>query len=143
VTTVAIVSLALGIGANTAIFSLFNTMLLRSLPVAAPEELVNLSTPGPKQGMTSCGTPGGCEVVFSYPMFRDLERQQTVFTGIAAHRQFDANLAYRGQTMKGDGVLVSGSYFPVLGVVPARGRLLDPNDDRALGQSNVVVLSYA
>ena len=143
VTTVAVVSLALGIGANAAIFSLFNTMLLRTLPVPAPDQLVNLSTPGPKQGSTSCGNAGGCDEVFSYPMFRDLERQQTVFTGMAAHRLFGANLAYRGQTLNGEGMLVSGSYFPVLGVVPARGRLLDSNDDRTVGQSNVVVLSHA
>jgi predicted permease len=75
-------------------------------------------------------------------MFRDLEQKQTVFTGIAAHRSFDANLSYRGQTMKGGGILVSGSYFPVLGLRPARGRLLDQNDDRVVGQSNVVVLSH-
>jgi predicted permease len=143
VTTVAIVSLALGIGANAAIFSLFNTVLLRSLPVHEPERLVNLSSPGVKSGSTSCGNAGGCDEVFSYPMFRDLEKQQAVFTGIAAHTLFGANLAYRGETMTGSGVTVSGSYFPVLGVAPARGRLLDPNDDRVVGQSNVVVLSHA
>ena len=76
-------------------------------------------------------------------MFRDLEQKQTVFTGIATHRGFSANLAYRGQTMTGEGMLVSGSYFPILGLKPARGRLLDQNDDRVVGQSNVVVLSHA
>ena len=59
-------------------------------------------------------------------MFRDLERVQTVFTSIAAHRLFGANLSYRGQTMNGEGMLVSGSYFPVLGIQPALGRLLEP-----------------
>ena len=118
VSIVAITSLALGIGANAAIFSLFDQTLLRPLPVARPGELVNLSAPGPKPGSQSCGQAGDCEDVFSYPMFRDLEKQQTVFTGIAAHVSFGVNLAYRGQTMNGGGMLVSGSYFPVLGVQP-------------------------
>ena len=69
---------------------------------------------------------GDCEVVFSYPMFRDLERVQTPFTAIAAHRSFDANLTSRGQTVSGDGMLVSGSYFAALGLAPALGRLLGP-----------------
>jgi putative ABC transport system permease protein len=143
VTIVAIISLALGIGANAAIFSLFDQMLLRPLPVMQPDRLVNLGAPGPKPGSTQCNNAGGCDVVFSYPMYRDLERVQTVFTGIAAHRTFGANLASRGQTSNGEGMLVSGSYFPVLGVQPALGRLLGPDDDRTIGESHVVVLSYA
>jgi len=139
---VAIFSLALGIGANAAIFSLFNQMLLRPLPVQEPDRLVNLGAPGPKPGSTSCNNAGGCEEVFSFPMFRDLERVQTVFSGIAAHVTFSANLSYRGQTLSGGGMLVSGSYFPTLGVQPALGRLLGPNDDRTVGESHVVVLSH-
>ena len=81
VTAIAILSLALGIGANTAIFSLFDRMLLRPLPVPDPGALVNLSAPGPKPGSNSCNQAGDCQSVFSYPMFRDLERVQTVFTG--------------------------------------------------------------
>ncbi len=143
VTGVAIVSLALGIGANAAIFSLFNQMLLRPMPVAAPEQIVNLLAPGPKPGSQSCNQAGNCEAVFSYPMFRDLEAIHDVFTTVAAHRTFGANLASGGQTQTGDGMLVSGSYFPVLGIQPALGRLLSPADDRALGESKVVVLSHA
>ncbi|HYK88288.1 MAG TPA: ABC transporter permease [Acidobacteriota bacterium] len=143
VTVIAIISLSLGIGANAAIFSLFNQMLLRALPVQDPEKLVNLSAPGPKPGSQSCNQAGDCDQVFSYPMFRDLERVQTVFTGIAAHRLFSANLAARGQTLNGDGMLVSGGYFPLLGVRPALGRLLGPDDDRTIGESHVVVLSHA
>ena len=78
VTAIAILSLALGIGANTAIFSLFDRMLLRPLPVPDPGALVNLGTPRPKPGSNSCNQAGDCEWVFSYPMFRDLERVQTV-----------------------------------------------------------------
>ena len=143
VTSVAIVSLALGIGANAAIFSLFNQMLLRPLPVPDPARLVNLAAPAPKPGSTSCNQAGSCAEVFSYPMFRDLERAQSVFTSIAAHRIFGANLAYRNQTMSGEGMLVSGSYFPVLGIQPAMGRLLNPQDDQKVGESHVVVLSHA
>ena len=142
VTVVAIISLALGIGANAAIFSLFNQMLLRPLPVVQPGRLVNLAAPGPKPGSNSCNQAGRCEEVFSYPMFRDLERVQNVFTTIAAHRIFGANLAYRNQTISGEGVLVSGSYFPVLGIQPAVGRLLDPRDDQKVGESLVAVLSH-
>src|SRR5215204_4387984 len=86
VTIVAALSLALGIGANTAIYSIFDLMLRRPLPASHPEELVNLGAPGPKPGSQSCSQAGDCEQVFSYMMFRDLERSQTVFTGIAAHR---------------------------------------------------------
>ncbi len=142
VSIVAITSLALGIGANAAIFSLFDQTLLQPLPVPRSGELVNLSAPGPKPGSQSCGQAGDCEDVFSYPMFKDLEKQQTVFTGIAAHVSFGVNLAYRGQTMSSGGMLVSGSYFPVLGVQPALGRLLGPDDDRNIGTHFVTVLSH-
>ncbi len=147
VTAIAVISLALGIGANGAIFSLFDQMLLSALPVQEPERLVNLGAPGPKQGSTSCNNAGDCDEVFSYPMFRDLEKQQTaalrnVVTGIAAHRLFGANLAYKGQTLSDTGMLVSGSYFPTLGMTPALGRLLDGGDDRAVGEALVVVLGH-
>ncbi len=142
VSGVAILSLALGIGANAAIFSLFDQTLLRPLPVLRPNELVNLSAPGPKPGSNSCGNAGSCDDVFSYPMFRDLERMQTVFSGIAAHVSFGANLAYEKQTTSSEGLLVSGSYFPVLGLQPALGRLVDPNDDRTIGGHFVAVLSH-
>ena len=142
VTMVAVLSLALGIGANSAIFSLFDQMLLRPLPVARPGELVNLSAPGPKPGSNNCSQAGPCEDVFSYEMFRDLERAQASFTGIAAHVQFAANLGYQGTTLSGDGLLVSGSYFPVLGLNPAAGRLFTPDDDTTVGAHPVAVLSH-
>ena len=142
VTAIAVISLALGIGANAATFSLFDQMLLQSLPVREPGELVNLSAPGPKPGSQSCGQAGDCDHVFSYAMFRDLERAQTPLEGIAAHVSFGANLAYQRQTINGEGMLVSGSYFPLLGVRPAIGRLLTPEDDRNIGGHFVAVLSH-
>jgi predicted permease len=145
VTIIAIFSIALGIGANTAIFSIFHQVLLRPLPVQDPDRLVNLSAPGPDQKPGSTATNvavGDGNEVFSYPMFKDLEKVQTVFTGIAAHRPFRANIASQGATLNARGVLVSGRYFPVLGVHAALGRLLNPEDDREGGESHVVVLSH-
>ena len=142
VTVVAIISLALGIGATAGIFSVFHRTLLQSLAVPNPSELVNLNAPGPKPGSQSCGQAGDCDAVFSYAMFRDLQKVQTVFTGIAAHVAFGANLAHEGQTSSSEGLLVSGSYFPVLELQPALGRLLNSNDDKLVGESLVVVLSY-
>ncbi len=142
VAVIAIVSLALGIGATAGIFSVFHQVLLESLAVPDPSELVNLGAPGPKPGFGSCGRAGDCEAVFSYAMFRDLQRVQTVFVDIAAHVGFGANLAYEAQTSSGEGLLVSGSYFRVLKLQPALGRLLDSNDDQLVGESRVVVLSY-
>ena len=142
ITAIAVVSLALGIGATAGIFSVFHQVLLQSLSVPDPSELVNLGAPGPKPGFQSCGRAGDCDVVFSYAMFRDLQKIQTVFTDIAAHVGFSANLAYEAQTSSGEGLLVSGSYFPVLGLQPALGRLLNSNDDKLVGESRVVVLSY-
>lgn len=141
-TTIAIASLALGIGANTAIYSLLDQMLLRAMPVPEPQQLVNMAAPGPKPGSQSCGQAGGCDEVFSYLMFRDLEAADIGFSGVAAHVGFGANIAHPTQTVSGSGLLVSGSYFPVLGVRPALGRLLGPDDDRVIGEHFVAVLSY-
>jgi len=143
VTAVAILSIALGIGANTAIFSLFDQLLLQSLPVAEPERLVNLVAPGPNFGSTSCNQAGGCDEILSYPMYRDLERQQESLAGLAGHRSFGANLAIRNQTRSGSGMLVSGSYFSLLGIQPALGRLFTRADDETIGEHPVTVLGYA
>jgi len=143
VTAVAVLSLALGIGANAAIFSLFNQMLLQPLPVPEPGRLVNLAGSYPNPGSQSCSNAGDCEIVFSYPMFRDLEKGQKVFTGIAAHRGFGANLAFRKQTLNAEAMYVSGSYFPVLELQPALGRLLSPSDDQTIGAHPVAVLGYS
>lgn len=142
VTVIAILSLALGIGANTAIFSVFDQMLRRPLAVPESDRLVNLGAPGPKPGNTSCNRAGSCEQVFSYPMFKDLEREQTAFEGIAAHFLTAVNIATRGDTISRDGVFVSGGYFPTLKLTPTIGRLLGPSDDGAPGEPHVAVLSH-
>jgi len=142
VTAVAILSLGLGIGANTAIFSLFDQTLLRSVPVRNPDELVSLAAPGPQFGANSCSMIGNCDEVFSYPMFRDVEKRQSVLSGLAAHRDLSVSLSYDQQPMSGRGLLVSGSYFPTLGLSPAIGRLIGPSDDSTIGANFVVVLSY-
>ncbi len=142
VTAIAVLSLALGIGANSAIYSLFDQMLLRSLPVHEPARLVNLSAPGPMPGSTNCGNGGGCDVIFSYPMFRDLERADGPFSGVVAHRNFGASLSINEEPFVAEGMWVSGGYFPTLGVQPALGRMLLPSDDETLGAHAVAVISH-
>lgn len=139
---VVILMLAVGIGATTAIYSIFHDIVVRPLPVPEPDRLVNLGAPGLKPGSTSCSTAGDCSEVFSYPMFRDLEAQQTVLSGIAAHSEFDANLAYDGNPVPAIGLLVSGGYFSTLNLTPALGRFIGPQDDARGGESAVVVLSH-
>ena len=141
VTTIAVLSLALGIGANAAIFSMFDQLLLHPLDVSAPGRLVNLSAPGPMPGSNSCNQTGRCDEVFSYAMFRDLEKAQTPFTGVAAHRITSVSLSVRNEPMTGEGAMVSGSYFPVLGINAAVGRLLTPDDDKVIGAGFVAVIS--
>src|SRR6266550_2220976 len=142
-TVVAVLTLALGIGANAGVFSLMYQVLLRPLPVPQPDRLLNLAAPGPIPGSQSCGIAGDCGALFSYPMFRDLERGQTVLTGLAAHRDLGASVsAPDAAPFTGEGLYVSGSYFPILGVRAALGRLLAPSDDRDISTGFVTVLSW-
>jgi predicted permease len=144
VTAVAVVSLSLGIGVNTAIFSVFERLVLRQLPVPAPQEIVIVNSPGPRPGSRSTGNAGGQSYIFSYPLFRDLEQLEgTGLSRIAAHREFATNLALDGQTERTEGLLVSGSYFPTLRVNPAVGRLFTPDDDRVAGAHPLVVLAHS
>jgi predicted permease len=141
---VAILSLALGIGVNSAIFSAFERLILRRLPVPASRELVDLRVTGPRPGNRSAGDGGGLESVISYPLFRDLERSQdTGFASVMAFRDFGTSVSFAGQSSAAEGVLVSGSYFPTLQMTPALGRLLGPDDDRVEGAHQVAVLSHA
>jgi predicted permease len=143
---VVVLTLALGIGVNVAIFSLVQQILLSPLRVPDPDRLVNLTDPGPKPGGLTFGSiaGGGRDSTFSYPMFRDLERgAEDGFMRIAAHRLFDASLSTGEQARPATGLFVSGSYFSVLALRPALGRLLGPEDDRVDGQAESVVLSHA
>jgi predicted permease len=143
VTAVAVLSLALGIGVNTTIFSVFERLLLREVHAPAAADIVNVIAPGPKPGGRSTGNAGGPDAVISYPLFRDLERLQIgEISNLAAQRNFGANVAHRGRTMRAEGLVVSGGYFPALRIVPAAGRLLTPDDDRIEGGHAVAVLSH-
>ena len=143
VTVIAVLSLALGIGANAAIYSMFDQMLRRPLPVTEPTRLVDLRTPGPAPGSNSCNQAGDCDEVLSYPMFRDLEKANTALSGLAAHRSFGVNIGMAGQTpINSQGMYVSGSYFPVLGIKATLGRLFNVNDDLTIGGNPSAVLSY-
>jgi predicted permease len=143
VSTIAILSLALGIGVNTAIFSVLDRLVLRRLPVPAPEGIVNVTSVSPRPGWTSTSDAGRTNAIFSYPLFRDLEQLDGGGLRMAAHRDFNANLSYRGRTADGEGVLISGHYFSALGITPALGRPLGPEDDRVPGAHPLVVLSHA
>jgi predicted permease len=140
-TAIAVITLALGIGANTAIFSLMNQVLLQRLPVRNPDELVILRAPGPVTGHIS--SDGDGTESFSYPMYKGLRDNNSVFSGVLARYNFSASVASHGQTDRASGELVSGNYFEVLGVAPAVGRLFSQEDDRVPGAQPVVVLSHS
>jgi predicted permease len=136
-TAVAVVSLALGLGVNTAIFSLFDQILLRPMAVRNARELVMLDSPGARRGMTMG------ESSFSYPMYNDLRDNNQVFSGILARYPIAATLAQPdGQGLKIEGELVSGNYFEVLGVGAHLGRTLTSQDDTTPGAHPVAVISH-
>ncbi|HKF53576.1 MAG TPA: ABC transporter permease [Candidatus Acidoferrales bacterium] len=140
----AVLTLALGIGANTAIFSFIEAVILKSLPVHNPKELV-LFGPGDGSG-NSDGFPGYDMNLFSYSMYRTMQQKCSVFSGVAAIASFNNDehgLVGQGSAIEPvDVQLVSGTYFNVLGVTPAAGRLLSDADDQMLGGSPVAVASY-
>lgn len=139
-TAIAVITLALGIGANTAIFSLMRQILLQRLPIRNPDELVLLRAPGPVTGHMS--TDGDATESFSYPMYKGLRDTNSVFSGILARYGFSASVASRGQTDRASGEVVSGNYFEVLGVQSAIGRVFSQDDDRVPGAEPYVVLSH-
>jgi predicted permease len=133
-TAVAVLTLALGIGANTGLFSLVNSVLLGNLPVRHPEELVVIKyTDGRSQEANED---------FSYPMYQALRDKNTVFRDVLTRSGVAFNASYGGQTERATGEMVSGNYFETLGVEPFLGRLIGPEDDRTPGAHPVAVLSY-
>ncbi|MGH9557595.1 MAG: ABC transporter permease, partial [Bryobacteraceae bacterium] len=133
---VAVASLALGIGANTAIFSLVDRMILRLLPVKNPQDLVLLWGRGEHYG----GNNGIYKL--SYPMYADFRDHNSVFSGMFCEFDTPVTVSFGGRTERIEGQLVSGTYFPVLGVGAALGRVFTPDDDRTVGGHPVAVISY-
>jgi putative ABC transport system permease protein len=136
VTVIAIVSLALGVGANTAIFSLLDQLLLRLLPVHNPQQLVQLATRGPLFG-SSWG-----EDRLSYPMYRDVRDRNGVFSGVLAYYATPVSLGHGGRTERIRSELVTGDYFQVLGVRAALGRTFTPEDNVRVGAEPIAILTY-
>ncbi len=135
-TVIAVISLAFGIGANTAIFSLLDQVMLRLLPVKQPEQLVLLNMRG-----SHYGSNWGMNAI-SYPMYSDFRDHNQVFSGMFCRFPVDTSLGYGNRTQRVAAELVSGSYFPVLGVKAALGRVFTPEDDRVPGGHPLAVLSY-
>src|SRR5690349_10399311 len=120
---VAILSLSLGIGANTAIFTLLDQILLRKLPVKAPDELVMLHQEGPHNG-SNMGSR-----MHSYPIYKDYQKKAAPLAEVICRRLMPASVTIDGQTERIDAELVSGNFFTMLGVRPATGRVFDSKDD--------------
>jgi predicted permease len=139
---VVILSLGLGIGVNTAIFSLLYEVVLSALPIPHPEQIVLLTSPGDlKHGRTSNSESGGMDYVFNWRTFRELEKHTEAAT-VAGFDAMPSNIAFSQQTVRGNMLLVSGAYFSVLGVQPFAGRLIDSKDDVPGGGNPVAVLGY-
>jgi hypothetical protein len=140
-TLTVIITLALGIGANAAVFTLFDQVLLRMLPVEHPKELVRFHWSGAFSGsMSSFG--GDSHNYFSYPMYKDLRDRNQVFEGMLAADRTGVGVSWHNQAENKDAEVVTGNYFQLLGLKPEAGRLLTQQDDTAKNANPVVVLSY-
>jgi predicted permease len=143
-TTVAVLTLALAIGANTTIFSLLDQALLRALPVQDPGRLVVLSFAGEQDGHVHSegGNTPGHNHEFTYPMVRDLRDHNDVFSGIIASASHDVGVTWNNHAESVPAELVTGNYFQTLGVRPAAGRLFADSDETAPGANPVAVLNF-
>ena len=137
-TATAVLSLALGIGATTAIYSLLDQVVRRALPVHEPERLVLIDWKGDQATVNAFGSYN----LMSYPICRDLQMQERFFEGVLCRAATTISLSTGGEHRLATAEIVSGAYFSVLGVNPALGRLLTMDDDQVPGASPVVVLSY-
>ena len=133
---VAALTLALGIGANTAIFTLLDQVLLRLLPVKNPQQLVLLTMRGRHYGNNWGGN------AISYPMYRDFQDHNEVFSGMFSRFPNPVSMTFGGQSELVAAELVSGTYFEILGVGTALGRAFTPEDDRVPNGHPLVMLSY-
>ena len=140
-TLTVIVTLALGIGANAAAFTLFDQVLLRMLPVERPKELVRFQWTGGFSGSAS-SFGGDTTNYFSYPMYKDLRDHNQVFHGMLAADKAQVGVSWHNQAENEDAEVVTGNYFQLLGLSPTIGRLLTPQDDTARNSNPVTVLSY-
>jgi len=136
---VAVVTLALGIGANTAIFTVINAVLLHPLPVNDVARLVELDTTDKKTKVTFANAT---RLGVSFPNYRDYARQGDLFSGLAAFQFALLTLSGRGQPKQFQGMLVTANYFDVLGVAATVGRTFHPDEDKKPGGDSVAVLSY-
>ncbi len=137
-TAIAVLSMAFGIAANTAVFTLVDQVVLRTLPVARPGELVQVSAPDTE----SYGGGMGDGTELSYAMYRDLRDHNEVFAGMFCRMQTGLTITYGGRSELASAELVSGTFFPQLGVRPAVGRLFSPAEDRVAGGHPVAVLGF-
>jgi putative ABC transport system permease protein len=138
----AVLTLALGVGANTAIFSLLDQALLRSLPVRDPGQLVVLSATGKAWDGSLSDNGAGVERSFSYPMYLDLRDKSTVFDGLIGTWPAQVGISRNGVSTMANAEIVTGNYFSVLGVGATRGRLMTQADDTVPGGSPVVAVSF-
>jgi predicted permease len=143
-TITVVLTLALGIGANASIFTLFDQVLLRMLPVEKPKELVRFEWSGVFSGSMSAfgGDAEDRHNYFSYPMYKDLRSQNQVFQDILATDETSVGVSWRNQAEDKDAEIVSGNYFQLLGLKPSMGRLFNQHDETAKNANPVAVLSY-
>jgi putative ABC transport system permease protein len=140
--SVVVLSLGLGIGVNTAIFSLLYQVVLSALPIPHPEQLAILTSPGNfKNGRSSSNDSGGSSYIFNWRTFRELEKHTEAAT-VAGFCTYPGNIAFSRQTVAGSMMLVSGRYFEVMGVQPLLGRLIGPSDDVPGAGNPVAVVDY-